>query len=292
MRWLWGLVKKSITAWQNDYAASMGAALAYYTVFSIAPLLVIVVAVAGFFFGEKAVQGELAMQLRDIFGEQGANALQALVKSASSPRKGMFAGVIGAVVLIVGATTIFSELQSALDRIWRVPMQHRATGIRHLLSTRLRGFGVVLGTGFLMLVSLIVGTAITAFAQWWGKIPGGWNQIIEVLNIGISIVLATGLFAMIYKLMPRAKVAWRDVWIGAAVTAVMFEIGKVLIGVYLGRTAIATAFGAAGSIVVLLIWVYYSAQIFLLGAEFTWVYANERRLRAKGGTTETPPPPI
>jgi membrane protein len=282
MRWLWGLVKKTVTAWQDDYAPSMGAALAYYTVFSVAPLLVIVIAVAGFFFGQAAVQGELVAQLRDLFGEQGANAVQALVKSVSSPRKGMLAGVVGVVVLVVGATTIFAELQSALDRIWRIPMQQRARGVWHLLRSRLLAFGLVLATGFLLLVSLVVSTAITAFAHWWGRIPGGWHGIIEALNIVISMLLATGLFAMIYKWMPRAKVAWHDVWTGAAVTAALFEIGKLLIGVYLGRTAVASAFGAAGSIVVLLLWVYYSAQIFLLGAEFTWVYANERKERADG----------
>ena len=292
MRRLWDLVKKSISSWQEDYASSMGAALAYYTIFSVAPLLVIVIAVAGFFFGEAAVQGELVMQLRDLFGEQGANAVQALVKSASSPRQGMVAGGVGIAVLVIGATTIFAELQSALDRIWRIPMQHRSRGVWQLLCSRLLGFGLVLATGFLLLVSLVVSTAITAFAHWWGRIPGGWHGIIEALNIAISLVFATGLFAMIYKWMPRAKVAWHDVWIGAAVTAALFEIGKLLIGVYLGKTAIASAFGAAGSIVVLLVWVYYSAQIFLLGAEFTWVYANERKHHEDRRTGHVVPPPI
>jgi membrane protein len=279
MRRLWGLVKKTVTAWQDDYAQSMGAALAYYTVFSVAPLLVIVVAVAGFFFGQSAAQGELYMQLRDALGDEGAATVQALVKSASGPRRGVLAGVIGIVVLVVGATTVFAELQSALDRIWRVPQQQRGQGIWHLLRGRLLAFGLVLVAGLMLLVSIVIGTAIHAFAHWWGRIPGGWHRIIEGLDIVISMILATTLFAMIYKWMPRASVAWRDVWIGAFVTAVLFEIGKLLIGVYLGETAIASAFGAAGSIVVLLVWVYYSAQIFLLGAEFTWVYANERNER-------------
>ena len=274
-------MKKSVASWQEDYAPSMGAALAYYTVFSIAPLLVIVIAVAGFFFGQAAVQGELVMQLRDVIGDQGAAAIQALVKSASSPRTGMLAGVVGVAVLVVGATTIFAELQTALDRIWRVPMQHRARGVWQLLRSRLLAFGLILATGFLLLLSLVVSTAITAFAHWYGRIPGGWHEIIRVLNIVISLVVATGLFAMIYKWMPRAKVAWHDVWIGAAVTAVLFEVGKLLIGLYVSKTTIASTFGAAGSFVVLLIFVYYSAQIFLLGAEFTWVYANERKQRAE-----------
>ena len=292
MHRLWDLVKRSVSAWQDDYAPSMGAALAYYTVFSVAPLLVIVIAVAGFFFGQAAVQGELVAQLSDLLGEQGAAAVQALVKSASSPRRGMLAGVVGVVVLVVGATTIFAELQSALDRIWRVPTQQRARGLWHLLCSRLLAFGLVLATGVLLLVSLVVSTAITAFAHWWGRIPGGWHGIIEALNIAISMILATGLFAMIYKWMPRAKVAWHDVWIGAAVTAVLFEIGKLVIGVYLGRTAIASAFGAAGSVIVLLLWVYYSAQIFLLGAEFTWVYANDRKHREDARMEHVVAPPI
>ena len=291
MRRLWDLVKKTVAAWQDDYAPSMGAALAYYTVFSVAPLLVIVVAVAGFFFGQSAAQGELFMQLRDTLGDDGAATVQALVKSASGPRSGIFAGVVGVVVLVVGATTAFAELQSALDRIWRVPMQQRTHGIWDLLRSRLLAFGLVLVAGLMLLVSIVIGTAIQTFAHWWGRIPGGWHRIIEGLDIVISMILATLLFAMIYKWMPRAKVAWHDVWIGALVTAVLFEIGRLLIGVYLGKTAVASAFGAAGSIVVLLVWVYYSAQIFLLGAEFTWVYANERKEREGTLTNPAMPPP-
>jgi len=291
MRRLWDLIRKTVMAWQDDYASSMGAALAYYTVFSVAPLLVIVVAVAGFFFGQRAAQGELYMQLRDVLGDEGASTVQALVKSASAPHSGVLAGVIGVVVLIVGATTAFAELQSALDRIWRVPMQERGSGIWNLLRSRVLAFGLVLATGVMLLASIIVGTAIHAFARWWGRIPGGWHQVIEGVDILVSMILATALFAMIYKWMPRAKVAWHDVWIGAVVTAVLFEIGKLLIGLYLGQTAIASAFGAAGSIVVLLVWVYYSAQIFLLGAEFTWVYANERKEREDARVEQRAMPP-
>ncbi|HVN35787.1 MAG TPA: YihY/virulence factor BrkB family protein [Casimicrobiaceae bacterium] len=279
MRWLWSLVKRTVTSWQDDYAQSMGAALAYYTVFSVAPVLVIVVAVAGLFFGQHAAQGELFLQLRDTLGDEGAAAVQALVKSANSPRGGVLAGIVGVIVLVVGATTVFAELQTSLDRIWRVPLQRKNQGIWHTLRGRLLAFGLVLVAGLMLFVSIVIGTAIHAFARWWGRIPGGWHQIIEGMDIVISMVLTTTLFAMIYKWMPRAKVAWHDVWMGAGVTAVLFEIGKLLIGVYVGKAAIGSAFGAAGSLVVLLVWVYYSAQIFLLGAEFTWVYANDRRER-------------
>ena len=291
MRRLWVLLKSTVTAWQDDYAQSMGAALAYYTVFSVAPLLVIVVAVAGFFFGQSAAQGELFMQLRDALGDEGAATVQALVKSASGPRNGMLAGAVGVIVLVVGATTVFAELQSALDRIWRVPLQQRGHGIWRLLRGRLLAFGLVVVAGLMLLASIVIGTAIHAFAHWWGRIPGGWHRIIEALDIAISMILATLLFAMIYKWMPRAKVAWHDVWMGSIVTALLFEIGKLLIGVYLGRTAVASAFGAAGSIIVLLVWVYYSAQIFLLGAEFTWVYASDRKEREgiRAGDAAAPP---
>ena len=289
---LWEILKKTVSAWRDDYAPSMGAALAYYTIFSLAPLLVIVVAVAGFFFGQAAVQGELVMQLRDLLGGEVASAVQALVKSASSPRKGILAGATGAVLLLIGATTIFAELQSALDRIWRVPVDQRARGVWQLLRSRLLAFGLIVATGFLLLVSLVVSTGIAALAKSVGHLAGGTHVLVVTLNIVVSLALATGLFAMIYKWMPRAKVAWHDVWIGAAVTAGLFEVGRFLIGIYLGKAAIGSAFGAAGSFVVLLVWVYYSAQVFLLGAEFTWVYANERRRHEKAHTGPIVSPPI
>jgi len=275
----WELIKKSVTAWIDDYAPSMGAALAYYTVFSIAPLLIIVIAVAGFAFGQEAVQGEIAAQLGGLIGQEGAEAVQGLVESASEPTRGIIATVISIVLLVIGATTVFGELQSSLDRIWRVPAPPEASGIWNLLRTRLLSFGMVLGLGFLLLVSLVVSAGLAAFGTWWGGGFEGWEALLHVLNLAISFALITGLFAMIYKIMPRAKIAWRDVWVGAAVTALLFEIGKFLIGLYLGKSGVTSGFGAAGSLVVLLVWVYYSAQIFLLGAEFTWVYAHERKAR-------------
>lgn len=276
----WELIKKSVTAWIDDYAPSMGAALAYYTVFSIAPLLIIVIAVAGFVFGQEAVQGEIAAQLGGLIGEEGAVAVQGLVESASEPAQGIVATVIGIVLLVIGATTVFGELQSSLDRIWRVPAPSEASGIWNLLRTRLLSFGMVLGLGFLLLVSLVASAGLAAFGTWWGGAFAGWEALLHVLNLAISFALITGLFAMIYKIMPRADIAWRDVWVGAAVTALLFEIGKFLIGLYLGKSGVTSGFGAAGSLVVLLVWVYYSAQIFLLGAEFTWVYAHEHGSKA------------
>ncbi len=275
----WNLARQSVLAWIDDYAPSMGAAIAYYTVFSIAPLLVIVIAIAGFAFGQDAVRGEIAAQLAGLIGPEGAQSIQGLVESASKPAEGILATILGISILGIGATTVFAELQSALDRIWRVPAPPNESGIWRLLRTRLFSFGMVLGLGFLLVVSLVASTALAALGSWWGSSFGGWKIMLEVVNFAVSFAFITVVFAMIYKIMPRATIAWGDVWVGAIVTALLFQFGKFLIGLYIGRAALSSGFGAAGSLVVLLVWVYYSAQIFLLGAEFTWVYATEHGSR-------------
>ena len=273
-RKIWDLIRKSVGAWVDDYAPSMGAALAYYTLFSITPLLIIVIAVAGLVFGQEAARGEIAAQMQGIIGREGAIAVQGLLKSVNEPAQGILATVASIIMLVIGATTVLGELQSDLDRIWRVPAPAKENGMWTLLRTRLLSFGMVLGLCFLLLVSLVVSAAIAAFGTWWDGLFEGWEAFLYMLNFSISLVISTLLFAMIYKLMPRARIAWRDVWVGAAVTAFLFEIGKFLIGLYLGKSSVASGFGAAGSLVVLLLWVYFSAQIFLLGAEFTWVYSR------------------
>ncbi len=275
LKQLWDLIRKSVEAWVDDYASSMGAALAYYTLFSIAPLLIIAIAVAGLVFGQDAARGEIVAQIQDLIGAEGAIAVQGLLKSASQPAQDILATVISIVTLVIGATTVFGELQSDLDRIWRVPASTKQSGIWHLLRTRFLSFGLVLGLGFLLLVSLLVSAAIAALDKWSNGLFEGWEAFLHLLNVSISFAITTLLLALIYKLMPRAKIAWRDVWLSAAATALMFEIGKFLIGLYLGKTSVASSFGAAGSLVVLLVWVYFSAQIFLLGAELSWVYSNE-----------------
>ena len=274
---LWDIAKQSVSAWIDDYAPSMGAAIAYYTLFSIAPLLIIVIAVAGFIFGRDAVQGQIVAELRGLIGQDGALAIQGLIRSASEPAKGIVATAISVGVLLIGATTVFAELQSALDRIWKVPPPPRTSGIGNFLRMRLMAFGVVLGVGFLLLVSLVVSAGLAALTKWGGSAIEGWDLALQGVNFVISIAFQTVLFAMIYKLLPRAQIAWRDVWIGAVVTAVLFEVGKLAIGLYLGKSSVTSGFAAAGSIVLLLVWVYYSAQIFLLGAEFTWIYAVRRK---------------
>jgi membrane protein len=277
----WLLVKSAVKAWSDDYAPSMGAALSYYTLFSIAPLLIVVIAVAGMVFGQEAAQGEIVAQLRGIMGEEGAVAVEGMLKSAREPAKSMVATIAGVASLLLGSTAIFAELQSALDRIWRVPAAKKESGIWNLLRRRLLSFGLVLALGFLLMVSLVMSAALAALGKWWGGWFEGWDVFLEFLNFAVSFGIFTVLFAMIYKIMPRAKIPWQDVWTGAAVTALLFTIGKVLIGLYLGKSSLASGFGAAGSLVVLLVWVYYSAQIFLLGAEYTWVYAQKHGSRAK-----------
>ena len=272
-RELFHLCKDAVTSWSNDYAPSMGAALAYYTVFSIAPVLLIVISVAGLVFGEKAAQGAIFDQLSGLMGAEGAAAIQGLLKSVNRPAEGIVATVMGVGLLVLGATTVFRELQDALDRIWRAPVMPHS-GIFSMVRTRLLSFGLIMGIGFLLMVTLVLSAALSALGKWWAPIFGGWAVIAQVVNFAFGFALTTVGFALIYKLMPRVQVQWRDVWVGAGVTALLFTIGKHLIGLYIGRSSVASGFGAAGSLVIVLVWVYYSAQIFLLGAEFTWVYAH------------------
>lgn len=269
------LLKDTTSAWSADYAPSMGAALSYYTLFSIAPLLLIVIAVAGFVFGADAARGEIFGQLSGLIGPDGAKAIEGMLQAADQPKQGLVATIIGILTLLLGATTVFGELQNALDRIWRAPAREASKGWWNLLRTRLLSFGMILGIAFLLTISLVLSAAISAFGKWWG----GAEILAHVLEVALSFGLTTVLFALIYKFIPRVHVAWHDVWIGAAVTAILFAVGKLLIGLYLGKSSVASSFGAAGSLVVVMLWVYYSAQIFLFGAEFTWVYAHERGSR-------------
>ena len=269
----YALAKASVAAWSADYAPSMGAALSYYTLFSIAPLLLIAISVAGLAFGEQAARGEIFEQLRGLMGEQGADAVERLLANANRPAAGGIAAAIGVVVLLIGASSVFAELQNDLDRIWRVPA-HAKSGLWSLARTRLLSFGMVLGMTFLLIVSLIISAALSALGKWWTPYLRGWETVAHLGDILVTFALMSLMFAAIYKVLPRARVRWRDVWIGAGVTAALFAVGKFAIGLYLGRSSVASAFGAAGSLVVVMVWVYYSAQIFLLGAEFTRVYAH------------------
>ena len=269
------LFVKAVKSWVDDYAPSMGAAISYYTVFSLAPLLVIVIALAGAFFGREAVQGVIVEQLTGLIGRDGARLVEDLVRAASDTEKGLVAGIISLVVLMVGATTVFAELQSALDRIWHVPDAKKPSGIMAVLRARLLSFGLILGLAFLLTISLVVSAGVAALGSWMSAIMPGSEAMLHAINILVSLSIVTVLFAMIFKLMPSTQIDWRDVWVGALVTGVLFEVGKLVIGLYLGKSGVTETFAAAGSLVVLLAWVYYAAQIFLLGAEFTKAYADE-----------------
>ena len=267
------LIKESFQEWQKDGALDLGAALAFYTIFSLAPLLLVALAVAGLLWDRGQIQGQLIAQIQGLVGPQGAQAVQMMLANAGRHGSGVLATVIGVVTILFGATGVFVQLQTALNRVWNVEAKP-GLGIWSFVKTRLISFGMVLGVGFLLLVSLVVSTAVSAVGKWaTGLLPGS-ETLMQVVTFAISFALITFLFALMYKYLPDVEIGWRDVWIGAVVTALLFTLGKFLIGLYLGKSSIASTYGAAGSLVVLLLWIYYSSQILFLGAEFTQVYAT------------------
>ncbi len=273
-RTLLALLKGAGSAWLDDRAATMGAALAYYTLFSMAPLLLIAISVAGAVFGIDTARGELLAQLRALLGEDGAAAVAALLQSVQRSGQSTLGTLLGALLLAVGATTVFAELQGSLDHIWRVDTPPAGGSLWQWLRSRLLSFGLVLGVGFLLLVSLAVSAALAAWGRWWAPVFGSAPVLLQWANHGLGFVLTALLFAAIYKWMPRARIGWSDVALGSAITALLFTLGKALIGWYIGSSGVASGFGAASAIVALLVWVYGSAQLFLYGAEVTWLFAQ------------------
>jgi membrane protein len=269
-----GLMRESAAEWSSDKAPRLGAALSYYTIFSLAPVLLLVVAVAGLVLGNDAAQGRIVEQLSGLLGTSAAEAIQTMLQKASERGDGILATVIGFATLIVGATGVLIELQDALNTVWKV-IPKPGRGIRGILRDRLLSFGIVLGFGFLLLVSLVLSAAVAVLGSWVGGLIPGWIVIGYILSYGISLGLVALVLAAIFKILPDAKIAWRDVWVGALVTSVMFHLGKLGISLYIGKAGVASTFGAAGSLAVLLVWVYYSSQIVLFGAEFTRVYADK-----------------
>lgn len=274
------LFKKAGAAWNEDYAFSMSAAISYYTVFSLAPLLVIVIAVAGALFGREAVQGEIVEQISGLVGNQGAEFVQALLANSATSEKSRVAGIVSIVVLVIGATTVFAELQSSLDRIWKVPEREKPSGVWGILRARLLSFGLIVGVAFLMMVSLVVSAAVAALNTWAGALMPGWDKLLWTIDLVVSLTIFTLLFAMIFKVLPSTPIALKDTLVGSLVTAVLFWIGKFAISLYLGRSGVTETFQAAGALVVLLAWVYYASLIFLFGAEFTKVYADDHGSRS------------
>jgi membrane protein len=269
-----GMLKESFKEWNDDDALSLGAALAYYTIFSLAPMLLIAISVAGLVFGREAAQGELVGQMRGLVGQQGAEAIQTMVANAGKQGSGGVLGtIIGIVTILFGATGVFAQLQSSLNKIWNVEAKP-GKGIWSFLRNRILSFGMVLGIGFLLLVSLAVSAAIAALDTYVTGLFPAAEVVIGIVTAVFGLAVITVLFAMIFRYLPDVKIAWKDVWTGAAVTSVLFLIGKVLIGLYLGNSTVASTYGAAGSLVILLLWIYYSTQILFFGAEITQVYAR------------------
>jgi membrane protein len=272
------LLKLTYQGWKEDRASRLAAALAYYTIFSLAPMLVIVIAVAGLIWQREAVQESVMNQIGGLAGAEGAEFVSGLLTSASNPAQGIVATIIGIITLLFGALGVFNELHNALNTIWEVKEQ-KTEGfwktIKKVIVDRFLSFTMILGIGFMLLVSLVISAGISATEEVLASVLPFHELILQIINLIISIGVITLFFALIFKLLPDADVAWRDVWVGAFFTAVLFSLGKTLIGLYLGSSAIASSYGAAGSLVLLLVWIYYSAQILFFGAEFTQVYANK-----------------
>lgn len=291
MRDVWSLVKDSGVKFWDDQGPRLGAALAYYIALSLSPLLLVVVAVAGMVFGREAARGEMVGQFRDTIGTEAAAFVEQMIAKGASPTSGIIATVIAVAILLIGASSVFAELQSALNAIWKVDNGKSAGGVLTLVKERLLSFSLVCGTAFLLLVSLAVTAALSSVN---GRISGWLPEMhftAGLVNFTINITLTTILFAMIFKWLPQMRLAWRDVGVGAAVTAALFSLGRYLIGLYLGRAAVGSTYGAAGAFVVLLVWIYYSTQILLFGAELTFVYAQRfgSGVRAADGTLIRPP---
>jgi membrane protein len=283
----WKMVKDTVLAFIDDEALSRGAAIAFYTVTSIAPVLLIVVAIAGLAFGRDAAQNAITEQLSGLMGRQTAEVLQTAVASAASKSSGVVATIIGIITLMVAASGVFGEMQTALNVVWKA--RPEGTTVSRLIRGRAASLGLVAALGFLLMVSLVVSTLLTAFGNYLNSILPFGQVILTVLNVIVSLVLISFLFAAIYKVLPDRDLEWGDVAVGAIVTGVLFTIGKSLISWYIGSSAVASSFGAAGALIVLLLWVYYSAQIFLLGAEFTKVYANSHGSKQGGPVSEHSP---
>ena len=271
MRRVLDLFKKAWSEFVADKAQRLAAALAYYTLFSIAPLLLIAIAIAGLVFGRSHAQAQIVSQIRGITGDEGAKAIAEMLTSAGKPKSGILAIIIGVVTLLLGATGVFGQLKDALNTIWDVPAKISG-GILVMIKERFLSFTMVLGVGFLLLVSLVIDAALSAIG----------NALWQPLQLLVSLAVITVLFAMMFRFLPDVRVEWRDVWFGAAFTAFLFVLGKFLLGLYLSRSAIVSSYGAAGSLVVLLVWIFWSANILLFGAEFTKVYAQERRVAGGG----------
>ena len=283
------LTKQALRGWSDDNAGSMGAALAVYALFSMAPLLLLVISIVALVVDAEVARGLIFEQLTGLLGAKGAEAVHAVLLAADQREEGMLAAAASLAMLVLGATSVLGELQRDFDHIWRYE-KPASVGWLHLVRPRLWGFSLVLAIGFLLLISLVLSAAVAVLGSLWASVLPGAGTLLRVLELALSFGLATGLFAMIYKLLPSAPIAWKDVWVGAAITSLLFGVGKWLIGVYIAKSAVASPFGAAGTLIVVIVWVYYSAQIFFLGAEFTRAYSLSRLGPAHAAFPRSPDP--
>ena len=281
------LLAQTFSAWMADKAPQLGAALAFYTALSMAPLLVLSLRIAAIFFGAEAARGEIQQQMHSLMGEQAAEVVQAMLQNANQPKAGAIATTLGLITLLVGASGVFFELQDSLNTIWDVqPAKNRSWW--DFLRDRFLSMAMVMVMAFLLMVSLIISAVLAFVGAYAANLLNGYQVTTEVIHFFVSLGISTGLFALMFKYLPDVTISWRDVWLGAAITALLFSFGKLGIGLYLGRSTLASSYGVAGSLIVLLVWVYYSAQIFFFGAEFTQVYANRYGSRIVP-TSEAPP---
>ncbi|MEO7741797.1 MAG: YihY/virulence factor BrkB family protein [Usitatibacter sp.] len=284
-----GLFRQALRGWSDDNAGSMGAALAFYALFSMAPLLLLVISLVALVVDAEVASRLIFDQLTELLGARGAEAVQAVLRAGDKREEGMLAAAASLAMLVVGATSVLAELQRDLDRIWRYE-KPASVGWLKLIRPRLWGFSLVLAIGFLLLISLVLSAAVSVLGSLWSSVLPGAGVLLRAMELALSFGLATGLFAMIYKLLPSASIAWKDVWVGAAITSILFGVGKWLIGLYIAKSAVASPFGAAGTLIVVIVWIYYSAQIFFLGAEFTRAYSLSGLGPARAALPASPDP--
>lgn len=289
-RSVFGLVKTTGVHWLDDKAPRLAASLAFYTLLSLAPMLVVAVSIAGLIFGEDAARGQIAGQLNGLLGPTGADTVQSILAHAKTPSSGIIGAVVGIALAIFGASGVFGELQTSLDTIWHVESRP-GRGIKGFLRDRVFSFTLVMGVAFLLLVSLVVSAALSAIGSYFAHTLPGGETVWYIVNLVISVGITALLFGLIFKVVPDVEIRWHDVWLGALVTAILFTGGKFLIGLYLGRSSVASPFGAAGSVVALVVWIYYSAQILFFGAELTRAHTEQRGIHVKPSPNAVPVAP-
>ena len=270
---IWSTLKQTFSAWDEHEAPRLGAALAFYTILSLAPLVILVIAILALVFEHSTAQNQLLGQVESMIGRQGSEAVKGVIEHTQQPVSGTFASIIGVVTLLFGASGVFGELRTALNKMWDAKMPSGG-GVWVMLKQRFFSFGMVLAVGFLLLVSLVVSAGLAVIGKFFGGLLPMPEFVLNAINFAVSLAGITVLFALIFRYVPETKIAWKQIWIGAAVTALLFTIGKSVIGIYLGKAAVGSAYGAAGSLVAVIVWIYYSAMIFLFGAEFTHVLAS------------------